>query len=431
MERVRGFRDIYPEDMEIREKIFRESDTCSRLFGFRKIDFPSVEFLDLYRMKSGDELVQQTFSFRDRNQREITLIPEATPTVVRMLTARKDLPRPVRWYSFQKFWRYEEPQAGRMREFYQYNADIFGPDSMEADSEIIMLSMRILDSIGLKKRYQIRVNNREMMQALLENLGFRDVQKAFQAIDRMRKLPADQFLDEISSLIGSRKDSTELVELLGKPMTAADLRSLASGRKEWFSGMDDVVERTARTVELCSSGSPSEIVIDLSIVRGLSYYTGIVFEAFDADGEFRSILGGGRYNGLASTFSGESIPAVGVGMGDAVLELMMRKYGCWKTDITKKSVYVCRPPNSDTSVLAGIAATVRNLGIACMTDLSSRSLSAQFKDAARSGCAYAIICGDAEREKESVTIKNLESGKQELVRLDSLEKFLVEATADS
>ncbi len=155
IERIKGFRDHYPEDMEIRYSVFTRITNVAENFGYQRIDFPSLEYLEMYKQKSGSELVSQTFSFTDKGGREVTMIPEATPSTVRLLTARKDIPRPVRWYSLPKVWRYEEPQEGRFREHYQFNADMFGLDSAEADSEIIGLAAQILDELGLSGKYQI------------------------------------------------------------------------------------------------------------------------------------------------------------------------------------------------------------------------------------------------------------------------------------
>lgn len=285
MERVKGFRDFYPDDMAVREKIFGECERWSRIFGFRKIDFPSVEYREIYKIKSGEELAQQSFSFNDKNGREIALLPEATPTVVRMLTARKDLPRPLKWYSIAKFWRYEEPQAGRFREFYQLNADIFGPDSAESDAEVIMLAMKILDSVGLETRYQIRINSREIMQGMLENLGCTNTGRALHIIDGMHKQELDRFRNEILELLPLGDDSRTFLGLLETPIEIEQVESIIGSSGKLFNGLEERIGRLIQTVKLCKKSSRSSIGIDFSVVRGLAYYTGVVFEAFDVDGE--------------------------------------------------------------------------------------------------------------------------------------------------
>ena len=192
IEKIKGFRDHYPEDMEIRNYFFKKITDLTENFGYRRIDFPSLEPLDLYRLKSGTELVNQTFSFVDKGGREVTMIPEATPSTVRLLTARKDLPRPIRWYSFPKVWRYEEPQEGRFREHYQFNADMFGIDSEEADAEIIGLASSILDYLGLSGVYEININDRFLMEYILKDLGIENIQEAFSIIDKYKKLDKAQ-----------------------------------------------------------------------------------------------------------------------------------------------------------------------------------------------------------------------------------------------
>ena len=160
IERLRGFRDLYPEDMEPKDYFLQTAKSVARSFGYSMIDYPSLEPMELYTEKSGEELVGQTFSFTDRGGRRVTLLPEATPSVMRMITSRKDIPRPVRWFGIPKIWRYEEPQSGRLREHFQINADLFGPDSAEADAEIISLASAILQRSGLEGRFEIHINNR-------------------------------------------------------------------------------------------------------------------------------------------------------------------------------------------------------------------------------------------------------------------------------
>ncbi len=424
MDKVKGFRDIFPEDMEVRERVFSESDRWAIAFGFKRIDFPSVEFLDLYKLKSGEELVGQSFSFKDKNGRDITLIPEATPTVSRMLASRKELPKPVKWYSIGKFWRYEDPQSGRQREFYQFNADIFGPNSAEADAEVIMLATKILDGLGLESKYEMRVNSRKLMQKLLENLGVKEPVRAFQIIDRFRKITVDDFVEEISPLLAGSSDVAMLVDILSKPVNPDKLSKLSSSRKDLFSGAEDEIARISRTVRDCSSVTKSRVLIDFSVIRGLTYYTGIVFEAFDAMGESRSILGGGRYDGLMSLLSGESIPAVGFAMGDVTLELTMRKNNTWNVPVKKPSIYLCKAPDAEDPELPGIAMQIRYRGISCSTDLYSRSLASQLRDASRTGCGYALIRGAREIKERKISVKNLGSGNQRSIGLDSLNEFL-------
>lgn len=419
MERLRGFRDIYPEEMIQREKIFRNAEEISIRFGYDKIDFPSLESMDLYRLKSGEELVGQTFSFRDRGGREVTLIPEATPSVVRMLTSRKEIPRPVRWYSFGKYWRYEEPQSGRLREFYQYNADLFGVDSPEADAEIIGLAASILDSYGFQGEYVIRINSRKIMNSLVKEIGAIDPVMVMNIIDRSSKTgPESAVQSMVDSGIGI-KDARKIIDIVSSTKGIEDLIPLFSGDPETIAE----IERIRKTIEIVRSYTGAEIRLDLSVVRGLAYYTGMVFEAFDIRGELRAILGGGRYDSLSELLSGVKIPAVGFGMGDVVVELLLKRTGKWEEKRPQISVYVCNPSGEFLLESTGIATRLRKNDIRAIMEVSGRSLSSQLKAADRAGAAFAIIVGKREIEESAVTVRDMKSGDQHSVPLSDLEKW--------
>jgi histidyl-tRNA synthetase len=422
MERLRGFRDIYPEEMMKREKIFRNAENMSFRFGYEKIDFPSLESMDLYRLKSGEELVGQTFSFRDRGGREVTLIPEATPSVVRMLTSRKEIPRPVRWYSFGKYWRYEEPQSGRLREFYQYNADLFGVDSPEADAEIIGLAASILDSYGFVGEYMIRINSRKIMNALISRTGFADPLQIMNIIDRSSKIGQENAVESMVQAGMGRKDAEKIMEAVLSAKNTDDLISVFRDDKETIAEID----RLRRTIDLVRSYTSAEIRFDMAIVRGLAYYTGIVFEAFDMKGDLRAILGGGRYDSLSELLSGIRMPAVGFGMGDVVVELLLRRTGKWNEKYSVISVFVCNPSGEFSAEASKIASRLRMMNIRVISDVSGRSLSSQLKAADRSGATFSIITGRREIEEQSITVRNMKSGNQYSVGLNELEKWFSE-----
>lgn len=410
IERIKGFRDQYPEDMEPRKRLLEIAEDRAERFGFKKIDVPSLESLDLYRLKSGDELVSQTFSFTDRGGREVTMIPEFTPSVVRMLTSRKDIPRPVRWYGTPKLWRYEEPQAGRLREHIQFNADIFGPDTAEADAEVIGLAASILDSLGLGGEYEIRISNRQLTEYVLKQLGVSNTEKAFQVIDKFRKVERDDFLSSLVEIGAEQSNAETLCKIVEE---SVDIEELPAFLEKHISVPkdNDFIRRTVETGKLVKSYTKSNVVYDLSIVRGLSYYTGIVFEAFDIKGEFRSILGGGRYNNLASLLSDQDIPAMGFGMGDAVIELLMKRTGKWNPPDHGSMYYLAVLGSGAKSYAFELANEVRKKKTAVM-ELSARGLSAQLKSAASMGCSFAIIIGDKERSEGKITVRDLNTGDQ-------------------
>lgn len=416
VEKIRGFRDQYPEDMGPRKQMLGLAEERAEKFGFQKIDVPSLESMDLYRIKSGDELVSQTYSFVDKGGREVTMIPEFTPSVVRMLTARKDIPKPVRWYGTPKLWRYEEPQAGRLREHIQFNADIFGVNSPEADAELIGLAASILDSLGLNNEYEIRVSNREITEKLLSGMGAKDIRQAFAAIDRYRKVSKEDFLNEIIKSGVEEKNAGFLYDLISEPFDIAELSARMSALPNEFQVDVALIERMMYTGRLVKTYTNSGVKYDLSIVRGLSYYTGIVFEAFDVGGEFRSILGGGRYDNLAKLLSDQDIPAVGFGMGDAVIELLMKRAGKWHVAKEEDSYYLASLLKEDREYAFKVANSTRKYN-EVIIDISDRGLSSQMKAASLRGCRYTIIIGEKERASESLTVRDMSTGEQRIVPL--------------
>ncbi len=417
IEKVRGFRDQYPEEMGPRKRLLSVAEKQAEFFGFLKVDVPSLESLDLYRIKSGEELVSQTYSFTDKGGREVTMIPEFTPSVVRMLTARKDIAKPVRWYGTPKLWRYEEPQAGRLREHVQFNADIFGPDTPEADAEVIGLAASILDSLGLKGEYEIRVSNRYVTEKLLKVLGISDIQGAFAVIDRFRKIDRETFVDGIRGSGASEEGALKLLEMISEPFEVGMLMDVISQYVPQEEIGIENIERMIYTGRLIGTYTESSVKYDFSIVRGLSYYTGIVFEAFDIKGEYRSILGGGRYNNLAALLSDQDIPAVGFGMGDVVIELLMKRTGNWHPESHGTSYYIACLLKGDKQYAFKLAHEIRKSSKA-IVEVSERGLSAQLKSAAASDCDYALIVGEREVSTGTVTVRDLKSGEQKTQKLE-------------
>jgi len=403
---------MYPEYMRARRIVFDKICSVARSFGFHEVDTPSVELLDLFRIKSGEEIVKQTFSFVDKGGREITLIPELTPSVARMIAARKDLIKPVKWFSFPKMWRYEEPQSGRLREFYQFNADIFGIAGIEADAEVLALAMDILDFLGLKGKYVMRVSDRILMEEILKKFGVGKIEEAFRVIDKKDKIPEDVFIEKLQNVAG--KDAAEkIVDVLNVKGTVEDVISKIgeSSRGEILLDLQELLD-----------GYGKKINLDLSIVRGLAYYTGIVFEAHDAKGEFRAILGGGRYDNVVELFGGEHTPAVGFGMGDAVLELIMKREGVWPEERMEVDIFVAIVPGFRKEATQ-IAMKLRKEGFRVDIDLTGRALGKQLKYANRINARYAIIVGE-EIHNDEVVVKDMVSGEQITVKIGKLKEII-------
>ncbi|WP_276936104.1 histidine--tRNA ligase [Ferroplasma acidiphilum] len=416
VEKLKGFRDHYPEDMEVRNYFFKKITNAAENFGYQLIDFPSLEPLDLYRLKSGTEIVNQTFSFTDKGGREVTMIPEATPSTVRLLTARKDLPRPVRWYSFPKVWRYEEPQEGRFREHYQFNADVFGLDSEEADAEIVGLASSILDYLGLSGVYEININDRFLMEYVLKDLNIEDIPDAFSIIDKYKKVDKISFVEAFKGIGAGEDEIKKILSLLGEKVDIGNLEKKIKRVVNNYEEIKPRIERIKKTFDLIGLYTESKINFDFSIVRGLSYYTGIVFEAFDVKGELRAILGGGRYDGLSQLFTQEKIPAAGFAIGDAVIELLLKRQNLWLKRNMKESYYICNLSSENYDYIIKIASVIRSLNKIAVVDMTHRKISSQMKSA--SDFDFAIIIGEREIEEETMTVKNMHSSEQSTIGYD-------------
>lgn len=419
IEKLKGFRDFYPEDMEIREEIFSKMRKKAKIFGFRPIDYPSLELLEMFRIKSGDEILSQTYSFKDRGDREITLIPEATPSTVRMLVARKDLPRPVRWYNIPKLWRYEEPQSGRTREHMQMNADIFGDDSPEADADTIGLACSILDSLGLRGSYEVRVNERGIMEHILKSIGSKDIKNDLATIDRFHKMKREDIVERLVSSGIKEQKAILLCEFVEKSYTIEEAEQIIV-QKFNPGNITDLMGRIKETFRILKENGFENIVYNPSTVRGLAYYTGIVFEGFDREGKFRSIFGGGRYNNLSALFSGMEIPAVGFGMGDAVLENLMREKGLWKNTENERRYYIIGLDEKGREESVRVAFRLRQRDVQCVAHSGGKNLSNALKNATRLNFTHTILIGKNEMDNGKYTVRDLASGDQKSMEMDQI-----------
>lgn len=418
-EKLKGFREFYPDDMQVRENIFQiMKDTC-KIFGFNQIEYPSLENVEMYIEKSGEEIVKQLYSFVDKGGREVTLIPEATPTTVRMASSRKDLRKPIKWFSLPKLWRYEEPQSGRTREHVQLNVDIFGDPSPGADAQVIDLAAEILNRLGLQNRFEIRINHRKVMENIILSFGDLDVKKILTITDRFHKESRDDFSLKLSKNGMKDEDINTYIEFLSRKVIASEFNQLMD---EFFSNKITTNElgKLSEVLEILESLKIKDVYFDPSTVRGLSYYTGTVFEGFDKEGSFRSIFGGGRYDNLASVIGGSSLEAVGFGMGDAVVENLMKKFDLWKPIKKGKFIYVALSGMENLVYASDIIKFLRDKGIKVEYNTRERSISASLREASILGCDYAVIIGKKERENESITVKDMVSGSQVVLKKNEI-----------
>jgi histidyl-tRNA synthetase len=328
-----GFRDFYPEELARRAHIFRAWRAVARKYAFLEYDGPPLESLDLYTKKSGDEIVGQLYAFTDKGNREVSLRPEMTPTFARMVGAKASaLRKPVRWFSIPQLFRYERAQRGRLREHFQLNVDIVGEASEVADAELLAVAVDVMRELGLTSAdVRAKVSDRRMLNGVLDALKVTEAQRGavYGVMDKIHRQP--------------REVSVEKLTVAGLESTLAD-RVLALAGGTSFEALQqefgthpaarESIERFGRYLEHCEAlGIGEWVELDLSIVRGLAYYTGVVFELFDAKGELRAICGGGRYDDLLKALGGADLPALGFGMGDVVLGELLTERGLWPADV--------------------------------------------------------------------------------------------------
>jgi histidyl-tRNA synthetase len=399
---VKGTRDFYPEEMAFRSWLYGKVQEISRRFGYEEYEAPLLERLELYAAKSGEELVyEQSFVLTDRGGDELALRPELTPSLARMVAQRQaQLVLPVRWFSYGPFWRYERPQRGRTREFFQWNIDLLGAETPTADGEIVAIGAEFLRSVGLSsEEAAIFLNSRRLMERKLSGIGIGDDlrENVFRLIDRRDKLSAKKWSAWALEL-GLAEDQLEkLKALLDDP----DLWQESEELRQVFA--------TAEAM-----GLADYLVYDASIVRGLDYYTGPVFEAYDRARTSRAIFGGGRYDNLVADVGGDRITGVGFAMGDVIIELLLG-------DADKRPEL----PTSPSQVLVtlfneelygqtlGLAARLRRAGLNTEQILEPMRLGKQFRYADRKGIPFVVILGPDEVEAGQVVVKNLRTGEQQ------------------
>ncbi len=403
IERLRGFRDFYPEDQEIRRQVFKTMEETCREFGFKEVDGPSLESIELYSHKSGEEIMSQMFSFKDKGGRDVTLVPEFTPTLSRMVSSRKDLIKPMKWYSVAKYWRYEEPQSGRFREFYQLNADILGSESILADSEVVLLSAEILRKLRVGNKTKIKINSRILLDEIIDNFMREKKKDIYYILDRWTKLESG-IRDEII------RDQGLDFDMIHEIASGKILNEIKSNELDRLRSIQDYV----------NSYSSALIEIDLKIVRGLDYYTGFVFESWDREEKFRAILGGGRYDNIIEQLGGEHTPAVGFGFGDAVIENIMKKEGLWKLE-EERSVFVAQIDEKGREYSKDVARILRDKGINVDLNVMDRGISKQLDYAAKMGYKFSIILGENEAKKGTITVKNMSNGQQSEMNVENIE----------
>jgi histidyl-tRNA synthetase len=419
-----GFRDFYPEEFSRRQHIFGVWRRSATAYGFEEYDAPVLEPLELYTTKSGEEIEGQLFSFKDKGDRAVSLRPEMTPTVCRMVGARAGaLKRPIKWFSIGEFYRYERAQKGRLRAFNQFNADIFGEAGPEAEIELIALLIQCLAGFGLTKDdFYVRLSDRDLWFFYLEALGFNDAQSRgiLGAIDRYEKMGDDAFKGYVEAhgeLAADRKEkilgflkirSIAELETALAPISAEKLAVRLNDWRKVLAG-------------LAAMGLADFIAVDLSVVRGLAYYTGFVFEAFDRKGDLRALAGGGRYNDLVKKLGGPDLPAVGFAIGDVTTGLLLEQRGLATAYANSPAVYVVVGGETERKAAFNDIRALRAAGLRVDYPFKDLAFGKQFKAASESGARLALIYGGDELAKGVVKIRDLaDRSEREVPRTDVL-----------
>jgi len=416
---VKGTRDFYPEDMSFRQWLYAKIREASERFGYQEYDGPFLERMDLYAAKSGEELVNdQSFVFEDRGGEIVALRPELTPSLARMVAAKsKALPRPIRWWSFGPFWRYERPQRGRSREFFQWNIDILGVESPEADAEIVAAGAELLRGVGLPpEAVRILVNDRRLAESQLDEIGIGAERRSlvFKLIDRRDRMSLGKWTE------------WSLDEGLSQQELEA-LQTMLEDREAWKNSA-----QLTRFFEATSAlGVADYIAYDPTVIRGLDYYTGTVFEARDSDRTFRAIFGGGRYDDLVSAVGGDPVPGTGFAMGDMVIRLVLEQYGSTPPlNPRPAEILVTTFDESMLKRSLELAAEFRAIKLPVEWYPAPDKLAKQLKYANRVGARVAVILGPDEFAAGTVTVRNLISGEQQTVSRENapeLAKQFIEA----
>jgi histidyl-tRNA synthetase len=420
-----GFRDFYPADLALREHIFGTWRQVAARYGFEEYDGPPLEPLELYTAKSGEEIVGQLYSFTDKGGREVSLRPEMTPTLARMVAARANgLKKPIRWFSIPQLFRYERQQRGRLREHFQLNCDLIGESGHLADAEIVALAIDAVRAFGLgPEDVRVRLSDRRLLMAFLEGLGVSEAQVpvVYQVLDKIRRTPKEISVTRLAAAGVPGATIERLLELV-RAKTWSDLRGLATG-------LDRAIaqgEPLRRTLEaLGAMGFGEYLDLDLGIVRGLAYYTGTVFELFDARGELRAICGGGRYDNLLQSLGGVDLPALGFGMGDVVLGELLRERGLAPEAASSIEVFLAAITQDDLPHVLGLARELRDAGLRVEYALAPQAVGKQLKLADARSARLAVVVGPDDRARGEVMVKDLRGSSQESVKREAVRERVI------
>lgn len=417
-ESYKGVRDFYPEDLFVQNYIFNTWRKTVEKFGYVEYSASVLEPAELYKAKTGDEIVnEQTYTFTDRGDREVTLRPEMTPTVARLVAARQqNLAFPLRWYSIPNLFRYEKPQRGRLREHWQLNVDIFGVNSSNADIEIINIAFQIMKSFGAKESdFVIKVNNRKIINELYKRFNLDEEQsyKVSKIIDKKNKISESGFEEALEEIMGDK--ATDFITVL------------SSNEKiiEFLGSDNNPTNSLASLIEELRASGVKNVVFDPTLMRGFDYYTDIVFEVFDLHPDNnRSVFGGGRYDDLLDIFGAPKVPAVGFGAGDVTMRDFLETHGLMPKYNGSTELYICTTEDKykkDANVLAN---TLRENNLNVAVDFSSRKIGDQVKTAHKQGIPFVICLGENEVTSKTYPVKNMDTGEEIKVPIEKIAEII-------
>lgn len=416
----KGTRDYYPADKRVQNYIFSTWRRVAESFGYEEYGAPILEPLDLYAAKTGQEIVnEQTYTFTDRGGRVVAIRPEMTPTVSRMIAARQqETGYPARWYSIANYMRYERPQRGREREFWQLNIDLFGASGTHADAEQILMAHALMKAFGAtEKMYTIRVNDRQLIEAMMHGyLGLSPVQSELmiKLFDRKGKIPHEAFRDQAIEIFGTDK-APDGLKKIAKLISSNDIDALPSELADL-----EPVKNLRELFHAIHSAGVRNAVFDITLMRGFDYYTGMVFEVFDNHPENnRSMFGGGRYDGLVSLFGGEPVPTVGFAPGGTTMEVFLRSHELLPELSSTTDIYMVVLGDSLRGAQK-LARELREEGVNVAVDITGRKLDKQIKAAVKMKVPYLLFIGEKELESEIYRLKDVKHEKEYELSLERI-----------
>ena len=416
-----GFRDFFPDETTLRNRIFTVWRDVAARYGFEEYDGPPLEPLELYTQKSGEEIVSQLYAFEDKGGRAVALRPEMTPTLARMVAQRaRALKKPIRWFTMPQLFRYERQQRGRLREHFQLNMDLIGEAGPLADAELIAAAVDVVRAFGLTAAdFRVRISDRRVAQALLAAHGLTGPQivAAYAQIDKLDRDPPEDLVQNLMRTASLEEHAAARVLAVGDIRSIDALRAAVSD-----ASIDpDTVSPLLECIEaLASMGLADYVAIDMSVVRGLAYYTGIVFELFDARRTMRAICGGGRYDGLLEALGGIDLPATGFGMGDVVLGELVRERGQASEVTGAVDLFLVAVTSEDVPAVLGLAHELRDAGRRVEYALKAQSVAKQLKLASARAASQAVLIGPDERARREALVRDLATGEETRMALSRL-----------